>query len=494
MSADMSSKQRHPGHCQTVVPGSFSPVPIVRLQTGVRGLDEVLGGGIPELSCTVIAGGSGTGKTTLAHQIMFAHVAQGRPALYFTALGEPALHVLRYQQQFSFFDPDRIGSAVHYVDLSEKIMAGDLDTVLKAITNELDTHRPALVAIDSIRAVLRGVGRHHPSDDAARQDFLRRLVIHFALCQTTALLVGEYEMSETTADPLFAMTDAIVWLHRAVEATTPIRTCEVLKVRGQRPLGGVHLVRLSTDGVHIVARRSSAAPQAERPPASERMSSGNRVLDEMLGGGVPAGDSVLIAGASGTGKSVLTARFIAEGGYRGQPGVIAVFGEHPRAYLARATALQVGLEELVKAGLVEIIQARPLDLSPDEILLRLQRSAHRLNARRVAIDSLSGFEASLTPDFRAELYPAVSRMVGAMTATGVTVWLTEEVPPPPVLGRFGHVTTPLETDDLIRLRHVEVDGRLRKLLTVVKMRGSVHSDELRLFDVAPGGVRVDPIS
>jgi circadian clock protein KaiC len=104
------------------------------LDTGVPGLNEVLGGGLPELSFNLVAGGPGSGKTTLTMQLLFANATAERPALYFTLLGETGLKMLRYQQQFDFFDLKRVGSEVHFLNLSEEALAGDLDEVLKRIT------------------------------------------------------------------------------------------------------------------------------------------------------------------------------------------------------------------------------------------------------------------------------------------------------------------------------------------------------------------------
>src|SRR6476619_6489848 len=108
-------------------------VTIKRLPTGVPGLDEILGGGLPEYSFNIIAGAPGCGKTTLAHQVVFANATAARPALYFTVLGEPAIKMLRYQQQFRFFDPARLSTAVRFVNLSQVVLDKDLDAVLEEI-------------------------------------------------------------------------------------------------------------------------------------------------------------------------------------------------------------------------------------------------------------------------------------------------------------------------------------------------------------------------
>src|SRR5919204_5662914 len=107
-----------------------SRVAITRLPTGVPGLDEVLGGGLPEYSFTLIAGAPGTGKTTLAHQIVFALATPERRALYFSVIGEPALKMLRYQQQMAYFDPAKVGESVRFINLSDAVLTQGLDQVL----------------------------------------------------------------------------------------------------------------------------------------------------------------------------------------------------------------------------------------------------------------------------------------------------------------------------------------------------------------------------
>src|SRR5512140_1680983 len=140
------------------------------LPTGVPGLDEVLGGGLPELSFNVIAGPPGCGKTTLAHQVMFALATPQRPALYLTVLGEPPLKMLRYQQQYEFFDLDRFDRCVRFVNLGDDALTGDLDKVLERIVAEVRAHRPAFVFVDSFRSVVAVRG-----DGSDLQMFMQKL-------------------------------------------------------------------------------------------------------------------------------------------------------------------------------------------------------------------------------------------------------------------------------------------------------------------------------
>src|SRR5471032_2132566 len=130
-------------------------VTIRKLPTGVRGLDDIMGGGIPEFSFNVIAATPGCGKTTLAHQIVFANATAQRPALYFTVHGEPALKMLRYQQQFSFFDEAKLGGAVRFINLADVVMDRDLNAVLAEIIKQVTVTHPSIVVVDSFRSVMR---------------------------------------------------------------------------------------------------------------------------------------------------------------------------------------------------------------------------------------------------------------------------------------------------------------------------------------------------
>jgi circadian clock protein KaiC len=462
-------------------------VAINKLPTGVPGLDEVLGGGIPEYSFNLIVGAPGTGKTTLSQQIMFALATPERPALHFTVVGEPSLKMLRYQQQFAFFDADKIGSSIHYVNLSNATLAEGLDAVLEAIVREVEEVNPRVVVVDSFRTIMRAAGVA-PAGSMELQGFLERLAIHLTSWQATTFLVGEYAESDGTDNVVFTVADGILWLYQSIDRNSGVRKLQAMKVRGQAPLPGLHTMRITQAGLHVFPRiiRRTPAIEAKRP--DKRLSTGISGLDLMLGGGIPAWDSMLVTGPAGSGKSALATQFIAAGLAVGEPAVIAVFEEHPKEFMAHAKSMGPDLDAMVAKGLLEIIYLRPLDLSVDEALLEIQAAVLRTRAQRLVIDSLSGFELALAPTFRVDFRESLYRMVGALTGSGVTVFMTVEVAESFTDLRFSADLISFLTDDVIFQRYVEIEGQMRKVMTVIKMRGSEHSKDLRLYDVTKGGL------
>jgi circadian clock protein KaiC len=210
----------------------------------------------------------------------------------------------------------------------------------------------------------------------------------------------------------------------------------------------------------------------------------------MLGGGIPAWDSILVTGPAGSGKSALASQFVSAGLAKGEPAVIAVFEEHPNEFLAHSRSIAPNLEPMLRKGLLEVIYLRPLDLSVDEALLEIQAAVNRTSAQRLVIDSLSGFELALAPTFREDFRESLYRMVGALTGSGVTVFMTTEVAQSFTDLRFSTDLISFLTDDVIVQRYVEIEGEMRKVMTVIKMRGSKHSKDLRLYDVTETGLEV----
>ena len=408
---------------------------IGQLATGVPGLDTVLGGSLPEFSFNIIAGAPGGGKTTLAHQIMFHNATPERPALYFTVLGEPALKMLRYQQQFQFFDPAKLSGAVRFINLSEVVLEQDLGAVLEVIVKEVEAANPGIVIVDSFRTVVRKA-QSGAAAEVEMQSFVQRLALHLTSWQVTSFLVGEYVEGEIRDNPVFTVADGLFWLSQSVERNSIVRKMQIMKLRGQESVPGLHTFRITQDGLQVFPRTYGLTGKKRKPRSTRRLSTGIAALDAMFDGGIPEGDSILVAGPSGTGKSVLATQFLTEGLRQGEPGIAAVFEEHPQGYADRAGSFGLDLTSPQQDGLLKIIYLRPLDLSVDETLYAVLEAVEKIGAKRVVIDSLAGFELALAPAFRHDFRESLYRMIGALTGIGVTVLSTIELPIPSPKSRF----------------------------------------------------------
>ncbi|HUR19511.1 MAG TPA: ATPase domain-containing protein, partial [Vicinamibacterales bacterium] len=400
-------------------------VSITRLITGVPGLDEILGGGLPEFSFNIIAGAPGCGKSTLAHQIMFANATPERPALYFTVLGEPAIKMLRYQQQFTFFDETKLNGAIRFINLSQVVLEQDLGAVLAEIIREVEASNARLVVVDSFRTVVRKATA--TSGDHELQGFVQRLALHLTSWHATTFLIGEYADGEMRDNPVFTVSDGLFWLYQSVERNSIVRKLQVMKLRGQGSVPGLHTFRITDEGLHTFPRTFGLAGQAGQPKGERRLSTGIAELDTMMGGGIPEGDSVLVAGSSGTGKSILATQFIAEGLRQGEPGIVAVFEEIPSEYARRAAAFGFDFETPQQEGKLKLLYLRPLDLSVDETVHGIVNSVKDLGCKRLVIDSLAGFEMALAPAFRSDFRESLYRMIAALTRLGVTIISTVEI-------------------------------------------------------------------
>lgn len=455
--------------------------------TGVPGLDSVLGGGLPELSFSLVVGAPGAGKTTLAMQYLFANATVQRPGLFITLLGEPPLKLLRYQRCQTFFDVAKVGTAVRFLNLTEEVLTQDLDAVLARIVAEVDRVQPGFVAIDSFRGMIRSMSAK--VSHVAIEDFVQRLAMQLTTWDVTSLLVGEYSDQEMSNNPVFTVADGIIALVQAIDRNSVVRKLQVIKMRGMPIMPGLHTVRITGDGLQVFPRAIEKIRDA-RDRDARRLSTGIRGLDEMMGGGIPAGDSVVVAGPTGTGKTTFVTQFIAEGIRQGEGCVTAVFEERPAEYLARAKSYGVDLNAAVAQDKLRVIYLRPLDLSVDETFEEIRHAVLDLKASRVVIDSISGFEMALAPTFREDFRESLYRLVNALTSLGVTIVMTVELLGGSDALQFTNFGVSFLTDDIVVQRYAEIEGQLRKVLLIVKMRGSAHSRDFRTYDITASGVEL----
>ena len=447
-----------------------------KLPTGVPGLDTLLAGGISRYSFIVLTGAPGSGKTTLAHQIMFSLANEQRKALFFTILGEPPLKMLRFQQQYTFFDPAKVGPAIKYVNLADDLQKSGFEGVLNRILAEVQSFQPELIFVDSFKSVVQAT-KDADQSMASLQYFVQQLGVQLSTWQATTFLIGEYADSTQEENPIFTVADGVIHLCQDMDQNAMVRKARVVKMRGSGHMTGLHTFRITDAGLHVYPRiLSGGIVDAPEDPSfrsgTERISSGSPELDDMLSGGIPVGFSAVISGPSGCGKSVLATAFLKAGVDNGEHCLIASI-ENGFFFASNRP-----LQELVNAGKVTEVRPLSFDVSIEEVVTELAEAVDRTGAKRLVIDSLTALELILAPQFRENFQESLFRMLSNLHARGVTVLMVRNLSEE---GGQLFSAHSFIVDCIISMRYIERDSRLIKLISVPKLRGSPHSNEVRVF-------------
>jgi circadian clock protein KaiC len=452
--------------------------------TGDQALDNILGGGLPALSTVVIAGEPGSGKTVLTLQTLFHAAREGKKCLYFTTLSEPAIKVIRFMQRFDFFDVRLLDEQILFADLGSSLRHGP-EHVLADIAARVERSEPSFVAIDSFRALTEAF---HGS--GAGRSFVYDLAVQMATWGATALLVGEYTRDEFRAFPEFAIADGIIRLGSETQELTSVREIEVMKMRGAGYASGRHFFDIGRRGVTFYPRVSTptAASTLAHPAAGERSATGVAGLDDLLAGGLPRHSATLLEGGTGTGKTLLSMKFLIEGVARGERGVLFTLEEAPEQIRANARSVGWDLAPLEAAGQLAIKYASPVELSTDRFLYEARTEVESLGASRVVFDSLTTMALGVPSERRfKEMVYAIAKHMRNVPAS-----LMMTVESPQLLGaaQLSGQGVSFIADNVIQLRYVEMEGRLERAISVLKARGIQHSSELRSLTVGNDGLKV----
>lgn len=455
-----------------------------RFHTNVRGLDEVLSGGLPIGSTTILAGAPGTGKTILAQQILFATPPDER-GLYISTLSEPQVKVLGFLQHQSYFQPQRFMDSIVYQDVGSHLISSGPDAVLNAIIELVGEHRPALLVIDSYKAILDSFER-----EQQRREFTYRLTIRLAVWGTTAVLVGEYSEQEVGLRPEFAVVDGIILLYGTEERRSQRRYLRVLKMRATDLAAGEHAANISNDGFAVFPRHNPrVADQSYVHPWEEPERTGVVGLDEMLRGGLPASSVTLLRGPGGSGKSLLSCNWLAAGASAGQPGMLVTYDSPPHMILRGASAIGLELEPLLRDQGLIILHASPLYAGFDEHMDKVMELSTVRGIRRIVIDSTTAMQAGLTnvERFTSHLWT----LVDWCRFRGISLMMISETTPG---------TRPLDlpsasflVDNILELSSVREPGRVDRKVRVVKARCLGHELESRGYRITSHGIDVEAV-
>jgi circadian clock protein KaiC len=462
---------------------STEPSPIPRVSSGNAQLDAILCGGFPANSINIVMGEPGSGKTILAERLIFENAKlkeDPRPILYLTTLSEPLEKVVRYLQQFSFYDEDVLMSgAIRYesiaIDLEERGVAALVPRLKELIT----TAAPKIIVIDSFKAV------HDLSTSVPE---MRRLLYEVSglltAYDTTAFLLGEYSEDQIPLFPEFAVADGMVELARKKHGTRDERYLRVLKLRGSNYQEGLHAFTITRDGLDVFPRLTSPIVPAIYTANEERLSTGVGVLDKLLAGGVWAGGATLLEGPTGAGKTTLALQFVLEGVKRGEPGLYVNFQENPTQLARSIKGLALGVPEEGQRNL-HFLYASPVELQIDSILVELFRTIQEKNIKRVVVDSVGDLVGAASDHQR--LYSYLYALMQHFVARRVACMLTQTTTA---------IASPMEgqicalSDAIVRLDLEWHGDRARRTLKIVKARGSNHELDVQDFRITGKGIEV----
>ena len=455
---------------------------IERLSSGQRHLDDVLGGGLPTGAINLIAGAPGTGKTMLAEQYVFHNATIERPAVYLATTTEPLDKLIRYGQQLAFFDRDKIGSAVHYESLYGQLTGGGLQAVIEHVIEILREVRPGVIAFDSFKAF-----RPFATDDLAHRRFVAELAGRLASMPVSVFWVGEYGPRDLAESPEAAIADSIIVLRASQQGQRTLRYLHVEKLRGGAFQTGEHAYRLSRQGVTVFPRLADPLDMDKAVPSTTRISLGSTELDGLISGGVWAGTSTLVIGPSGVGKTMLALDFLSAGARAGRRGVFATLQETT----SQLTRMLGGGRRASFDGIVEVHRRSPVDMYVDEWVYEVLDTVERTGAELLVVDSLSDLRIASPDGTRFDEY--VYSLGQRSARTGTTVLMTLESQP--AFAFAGTVGTSLShlADNIVVIGY-RLDGhRVRRVIHVLKSRGSAHDEAIHEFDIAADGIVIGDV-
>lgn len=447
-----------------------------RISSGSKRLDAILGGGLMKNGINLIIGLPGTGKTILGQQYLFQNARQEAPALYLSTVSEPLEKILRYGQSLSFFDTKSVGSSVYYEDLGQTLNENGLPGVLEYLSQLLMERRPAVVVLDSFKA-MQPFAKH----DGDFRRFLHELAGRLSALPVTSFWLGEYGLGEMADAPEFAVADAIVALSTERTAERELRVLQVLKLRGSGFQSGKHAYRLSSGGIDVFPRLADPANLASYKLPAGRISSGIPILDEMLADGYFPGASTLIAGPSGAGKTLMGLHFVFSGAEAGEPGVIATLQENPWQLQRIGDGFGWSLDQ---PG-IEVMYRTSVDIYLDEWVYELLETIDRIGARRVMIDSLGDLRAAAGDEIRLREY--VYSLLQRLSRQGVSVMMMQEVSELFGVSRLSEYGISHLSDNVVLLQFLRGDSQVKRAVTVLKTRGSAHDARIRQFDITSHG-------
>ncbi len=473
--------------------------PLKRLTTGITGLDSILQGGLVRTGIYIIMGAPGAGKTVMANQICFNHLAGGGRALYVTLLAETHSRMLRNLQLLQFFDPTPVGEAITYLSGYGVLTKDGLRGLTELIRKEIRQRQTSLLVLDGLMTA-----QAVSDSELDFKSFIDQLHGYTEVngC-TTLLLSHRASQGDTVYRPEYTMVDGIIELYDLLQAERSVRELYVSKLRGSDYLRGRHPFTISDQGIVVYPRTEAllAQPSEAYVETNERRAFGIERLDQMLAGsldnpdqpppalGLLANSVTMMLGVPGTGKTILGLSFLAAGAAQEQKGLFFSFHETPAQILTFTRGLGLnGFEKWVENGQIQINWQPPLGDILDILAERLLIIVRGQGIKRLVIDSFQGFNQSVHPERLTRFFTALNNELRALGVTTLLIVEAREI----ISSNIQLPSNPVSSvfDNIIFLRHVELHSRLYKMISIIKERGSAFDATIRQVIIEPSGVRV----
>ncbi len=457
---------------------------IERVSTGVEGLDEVLHGGLIAGRSYLLNGPPGAGKTVLALEFLDA-AAPDETALFVNL--EEDLDDLRTNAEVLGFDAD----AIEFVDLSpgpEAFAEGDSYEVFPAseVENEpiVEAIVDRVIEVDPDRVVVDPITQLHYLTSSDYQ-FRKQAVgfMRFLTDRGATVLYTAQDTDRLPTEDLEYIGDGTLFL----DVSSTGRTLRVPKFRGSAARGGEHAFRIDGDGVTVFPELLPG--DHERSFETESVPSGIPEVDELLHGGLERGTVSILSGPTGVGKTTLGTQFMKEAAGRGERSVIYLFEETRGTFMARSAALGVPVDRMVDLGTLHIQEVDALDKSPQEFATAVRREVEENETSIVMIDGIAGYGLTLQGR-EADAVRRLHALGRYLKNVGVTTVFVDETSN--VTGEFRATDRNLSylADNIVFLRHLELQGELRKAIGVLKKRTSDFERTLREFEMTEHGLKV----
>lgn len=455
---------------------------IERLRSAVPGLDQILGGGLFRTGVYIIQGLPGCGKTILANQICYGHVAEGGSAVYVTLLAESHSRMIQHLSTLSFFDVKAFPDKLAYISAFHELESGGLKGLMGVLRREMRTRKVGVLVLDGLVAASEG------ASDLDLKKFIHELQSIAVLQDCTVLLLTSGNIHRMAAE--HTMVDGLVELEDKLFDARSERSIQVRKFRGAGPLRGKHSLRIDNDGITVFPRIESLYRIAAGDAAASEsaVTSGIPSLDALLAiKGLPASSATVVIGSTGTGKTTLGLHYL-HASTAEEPGLHLGFFEGPDRLRSKARSMGMALEPLEASGAVELMWQSPVEATVDEIAERLLAAVARRGVRRLVIDGLSGFlESTVYPERISRFF---SCLVNELRNRGVTVLMsleTRDVVSSVISMPWGVSGL---VDNLFFLRFVHDEGHVERLLTIIKMRDTDYQAGLRRLKIDSQGMHI----